>query len=81
MTNWYVYILLCRDKSFYIGSTNNVEERFKDHLTGKGARYTKSHKPEKIIYQEKFLTKTEAIKREYELKKMTKVQKMKLVSV
>lgn len=76
---YYVYILSCKDGSYYTGSTNNVEKRFKDHLAGKGARYTKSHKPEKIIYREEFSTKSEALKREIEIKKWPRQMKEKLV--
>ncbi|MCX6704497.1 MAG: GIY-YIG nuclease family protein, partial [Candidatus Woesebacteria bacterium] len=67
------------DGSYYIGSTNDVDKRFKDHLDGRGARYTKSHKPEKIIYREKFSTKSEALKREVEIKGWTKARKVALV--
>ena len=72
---YYIYILLCRDGTLYTGSTNDVEKRFNDHLEGRGARYTKSHKPEKIVYQEKFSTKSAGLKREAEIKKMTKREK------
>jgi len=76
---YYIYVLLCKDGSYYIGSTNDIQKRFLDHLSGQGARYTKSHKPEKIIYQEKFSTKSEALKREAELKKWTKARKKALI--
>jgi putative endonuclease len=58
-----------------------VDKRFKEHLEGRGAKYTKSHKPEKIIYQEKFATKSEALKREAELKRWPKDKKMVLVKM
>jgi putative endonuclease len=77
---YYIYILLCKDGSYYTGSTNDVEKRFRDHLEGKGARYTKSHKPERIVYKEKFSTKSEALKREVELKKWTKTKKELLIN-
>ncbi|OGM88267.1 hypothetical protein A2573_02515 [Candidatus Woesebacteria bacterium RIFOXYD1_FULL_43_18] len=77
---YYIYVLLCKDGSYYIGSTNDIQKRFLDHLNGRGARYTKSHKPEKLIYQEKFSTKSEALKREAELKKWTKTQKSALIN-
>jgi len=78
---YYVYILLCRDGSYYTGSTNDVEKRFKDHLKGRGARYTKSHKPVKIIYEEKFNTKSEALKRETEIKKLSRNKKEALAQL
>jgi putative endonuclease len=77
---WFTYILLCRDGSLYTGSTNDVEARFRDHVEGRGARYTKSHKPEKIVYQEKFPTKSEALKREIEIKSWPRVKKEALIS-
>jgi putative endonuclease len=76
---WFVYILRCVDGSYYTGSTNDVEKRFKDHLAGLGARYTKSHKPEKIIYQESFSTKSGALKREAELKRWPRHKKDALI--
>jgi putative endonuclease len=77
---YYIYVLLCKDGSYYIGSTNDIHKRFQDHLNGRGAKYTKSHKPEKIIYREKFASKSEALKREAELKKWTKIQKAALIN-
>ena len=77
---YYVYILLCRDGTLYTGSTNDVGKRFKDHLEGRGARYTKSHKPKKLIYQESFSTKSEALKREAGIKIMTKAKKEALAA-
>jgi putative endonuclease len=76
---YFVYILLCQDGSYYTGSTNNVKKRFKDHLAGKGARYTKSHKPVKIVYKEKFTTKSEALKREAEIKSWPRKRKQNLL--
>ncbi len=72
---WFVYVLLCGDGSFYTGATNNLKKRFLEHKMGKGGRYTKSHKPVKIIYTEKLNTKSEALKREYQIKKLKKTEK------
>jgi len=77
---YYVYILLCQDGSLYTGSTNDVEKRFKDHLEGRGARYTVSHKPKEIVYSEEFSSKSEALKREAEIKKLSKAEKAELIS-
>lgn len=76
---WFVYILQCTDNSFYTGSTNNVERRFNDHLTGKGGRYTRSHKVLKLVYKEKFVNKSDALKREAQLKKWPRLKKEALV--
>lgn len=78
---WFTYILLCYGGSLYTGSTNDVEKRFKDHIAGRGARYTKSHKPVKIIYQEKFKSKSEALKREAEIKKLSRKEKQNLINI
>ena len=76
---WYVYILICKDGSYYTGCTNNIEQRIKDHLRGKGGRYTRSHKPQKLVYKEKVGDKLEALKREAQIKKWTKVKKKALI--
>lgn len=77
---WFVYILLCKDKSLYIGSTNNINGRLKDHLEGKGGRYTRSHKVEKLVYREELSNKSEALKREIQLKRWPKSKKEALVA-
>jgi len=79
MERWFVYILLCQDGSYYTGATNNVIKRIEDHVNGRGARYTKSHKPKKLVYQEDFATKKEAIKRERQIKKWPKTKKEALI--
>lgn len=76
---YWVYILQCIDGSFYTGSTNDVEKRLKAHFDGKGAKYTKSHKPVKLIYSEKFPTKEKAMKREWQIKKLSRLEKEKLL--
>lgn len=77
--SYFVYMLLCADRSFYTGSTGDVEKRFGKHLTGKGASYTRSHKPVKVVYTEELPDKSSALKREHELKKLTHKQKTVLV--
>lgn len=74
---WYVYILLCADNSLYTGYSDDPEKRFLEHKNGKGAKYTKSHKPLKIVYQEEFKTKSEALKREIEIKSWPREKKIK----
>lgn len=76
---WFVYILLCNDGSYYIGSSNNVDKRVKDHLDGNGGRYTRSHKPQKLVYKEVLTTKSEALKREAQLKKWSRAKKEALI--
>jgi len=73
---WYVYILLCEDKSLYTGITNNLEKRFTDHQKGIGSRYTRSHKIVQLIYQQEFLTRSAALKKEAEIKKWSRKKKI-----
>jgi len=76
---FYVYILLCCDGSFYTGYTKDLDSRTKLHQNGKGAKYTKSHKPQRIAYFELFDLRSEAMKREKEIKKLSHQQKIYLV--
>ena len=75
----YVYIILCGDNTLYTGWTNDLAKRFKDHSLGKGAKYTRGRGPLELIYYEEFNDKSQAMKREYEIKQLTKVQKEELV--
>lgn len=74
---WFVYVLICEDKSFYTGSTNNLKKRFFDHKNGRGGRYTRSHKPMEIIYSEEFSGKSAALKREAEIKSWKRGKKIR----
>lgn len=75
----YTYIVRCRDGSLYTGWTNNLEKRIEAHNSGKGARYTKSRRPVKLVYYEEFETKEEAMSREYAIKHMKKNKKEMLL--
>ena len=75
----YTYIVKCSDGSLYTGWTNDLEERIKAHNDGKVARYTKSRRPVVLAYYEEFHTKEEAMRREWEIKQMTREQKMKMI--
>ena len=77
---YYVYILLTQRDTLYCGYTDNVEKRFKEHLSGKGAKYTRANKPLKVVYQREFNSKSEAQKEEYRIKhKLNKKQKLELI--
>lgn len=78
--SFYVYILLCMDGSFYTGYTKDLDERIKQHENGKGAKYTKTHKPQKLAYFELFNSRSSAMKRERAIKKLTHQQKHDLAS-
>lgn len=75
----YTYIVKCSDGSLYTGWTNDIEKRVKAHNNGKGAKYTKSRAPVKLVYVEEFDTKKEAMKREYEIKHMRRQEKERLL--
>jgi putative endonuclease len=77
---FYVYVLLCCDGSFYTGYTRDLDARTKQHENGKGARYTRAHKPQKIAYIEVFDTRAKAMKREREIKKLSHQQKLDLAN-
>ncbi len=76
-----VYLLQCSDGSIYTGITTDIERRFLEHKNRKGGHYTSSHKAQKIIYTEKFSTKSEALKRESEIKSWRREKKLALVSL
>ncbi len=77
---FYVYILKCGDGSFYCGYTNDVKKRLEKHKSGKGAKYTRSRLPLELVFVEKYNDKSQALKREYEIKKLSRSQKEKLVA-
>jgi len=78
---WYVYLLLCEDCSFYTGCSNNPKRRFLDHKNGKGGRYTKLHKPVKILYTEQLPDKSAALKRELQIQGWSRGKKIKILKL
>ena len=68
MDRHYIYIVKCNDGSLYTGYAKNVEQRVAKHNNGQGAKYTKIRRPVKLVYQETFDNKSDALKREYEIK-------------
>ena len=78
---WFVYILLCSDNSLYTGISKDVNHRFTIHKTGKGGKYTRSHKPIKIVYQQKFASHSEALKKEIEIKSWPRTKKIKTLKL
>ncbi|MEY8380863.1 GIY-YIG nuclease family protein [Ileibacterium valens] len=77
---FFTYILLCKDGSLYTGYTNNLLLRLKKHQTGKGAKYTKSRIPVRLVYFEIFTDQHSAMSREYEIKQYSRKQKIELIS-
>ena len=68
---WYVYIILCSDRSLYTGITTDPDRRFRQHAAGNGAKYFRGRKPLRIVYQEGDHTRSSAGCRELQIKKMT----------
>ena len=75
----YTYMVRCADGSLYTGWTNDLDRRVANHNAGKGAKYTKSHRPVELVYYEAFLTKEEAMRREYQIKQLTRNKKLELM--
>jgi putative endonuclease len=71
MTRWYVYILECRDGSLYTGIATDVERRYAAHVAGKGARYTRSHPPSRLLARFEYPDRAGASKAEYAIKQLT----------
>ncbi len=76
---WSVYILRCKGGSYYTGIAKDVLARLKAHQNGKGAAYTRIYPPEKLLYQEDGLTRSEALVREAKIKALPRPQKLALV--
>ena len=76
----YVYILICEDGSYYTGFTQDLKARLEKHLRGEGSRYTRMKRPERIVYVEWFKTRSEAMRREREIKRLTHKEKSLLIS-
>jgi len=80
---WKVYMLRCADDSLYTGITTDVDRRLNEHNADnkRGARYTRVRRPVKLVYQETCQNRAEASSREYQLKKLSRHEKLKLVSI
>jgi putative endonuclease len=81
MSTYYFYLLRCRDNSLYAGITTDLARRLGEHnsTTGKGSKYVRSRQPAQLVYQEKFASKSKALKREVEVKRLHKTKKEQLV--
>ena len=75
----YTYLLACADGTLYCGWTNDLEERVRTHNAGRGARYTRSRRPVRLVYYEEFATREEAMSREWHLKRMSRAGKERLI--
>ena len=77
--NFYVYILLCANGAYYIGYTDNLDQRLKAHNEVRGSTYTKRNGPVTLVYSEPFPTEQEAMKREKQLKRWSRAKKQALI--
>ncbi len=75
---YFIYLLKCIDRSLYCGITTNLKRRLKEHKDGKGGNYTRSHKVLNVIYTEKCKDRSKALKREAEIKKLSRTKKLEL---
>lgn len=76
----YVYVVKCRDGSLYTGYTTDVNRRVWEHnYSSKGAKYTRSRRPVTLVYSESYSTRSEAMKREYAIKHLSRIDKLKLI--
>ena len=77
---WWVYIVKCSDGTFYTGVSNNLKARIKKHNSGEGAKYTQSRRPVELVYKEKSLDRSRSLKREIEIKKLKRSEKLELIN-
>ncbi|MFC3419269.1 GIY-YIG nuclease family protein [Salinicoccus hispanicus] len=79
MDEHYVYIVECADGTLYTGYAKDVKARIAKHNTGNGAKYTRNRRPVRLMHSEVYKTKSEALKREHEIKRLTRHQKLALI--
>lgn len=79
MTKYYFYIARCQDNSLYIGYTADINKRIERHNKGQGSQWIKQHGPAQIIYKEEYKTRIEAMKREIQIKKWSRIKKENLI--
>jgi len=77
---WYLYIVRCCDNTFYTGITNDLYRRVDKHNDGSASRYTRSRRPVKLIYYERCRNKSSALKKEYTVKTLSRIEKVKYIN-
>lgn len=78
---WHIYLIECADGSLYAGITTNVETRFRTHILGKGARYTRSHKPLRLVASAPVGSRSEALRAELAIKRLPREKKIAAVQL
>ena len=76
----FVYIVRCRDGTLYIGTARDIAKRLALHDAGKGAKYTRSRGPVELLWQEGPMTVSRSLRREHQLKQLTRTQKLALIN-
>ncbi|MFB6184400.1 MAG: GIY-YIG nuclease family protein [Haloarculaceae archaeon] len=79
MAGHYVYVLRCSDDTLYTGYTTDVERRVREHDAGEGAKYTRGRTPVELVHVESFDSKSAAMAREYEIKRLSRAEKESLI--
>lgn len=79
MAQWYVYVLRCADGTLYTGTTTDTERRVAAHNSGKGAKYTRGRAPVELLYREPCEDKASALRREMEIKKLPRQEKLNML--
>lgn len=74
----FVYLLRCADGTFYTGWTFDVERRVRAHQQGQGARYTRTRRPVELVYRERLPSRRAAMRREIEIKRMSRLRKLRM---
>lgn len=77
----YTYIIECADGTYYTGYTTDVKRRVVEHNQGKGAKYTRARKPVTLLYYEEYRSRSRAMKREYEIKNLSRKEKEKIIGL
>ena len=78
--SWQVYVILCSDDSLYTGITTDLQRRFDQHASGRGAKYFRGRRPLEVVYQESGHTRSSASRRELEIKSLVRSEKCLLIS-
>lgn len=78
--SWTVYLLRCADETLYCGCTNDLPKRLKAHNSGQGAKYTRARRPVALVWQEEQPDRSAALRREAQIKKLTRAEKLALIS-
>ena len=79
MDDYWLYLLRCGDGTLYTGITTDVERRAEEHNAGKGAKYTRSRRPVEVVYREACGSRSEALRREIAVKKLSRQEKLALI--